>query len=94
MKRSKLRYHLKYTNDVKTYYSFEVDFDTFVEVIGDGDNGCYEWIIRDGDEIVEYSNIGWGDMTTPLRDALCVYHGTPAAISRELGIKSPYFENL
>jgi len=32
--------------------------DIYVEVVGDGENGEYEWNIREGDAIVKYSNTG------------------------------------
>lgn len=44
-----------------------------LEVIGDGDNGCYEWLIRKDGLVVEHSDCGYGRSILALRDGLLVY---------------------
>lgn len=42
-------------------------------VIGDPDNGSYEWLIQTSKEI-RHSNCGYGNWHLPMRDAMVVYH--------------------
>lgn len=48
--------------------------DVFVEVVGDGDNGCYDWVIRKEGKITQHSDDGYGEASLALRDGLLVYH--------------------
>lgn len=55
-----------------------------IEVVGDGDNGCYEWVIWQREKvgavhrITQHSDDGYGCSGIALRDGLIVYHGGAA----------------
>ncbi len=49
-----------------------------VRVVGDPDNGCYEWVIERPFSL-EASNCGYGDSDIALRDGLVAMHGMPDA---------------
>jgi hypothetical protein len=65
-------------------HSVAVDVDTYVEVVGDGANGCYEWVIRQGDAIRRHSDCGYGQCTVAFRDGLIAWHGMPDDSAREV----------
>ena len=46
-------------------------------VVGDPDNASYEFVILDGDQVVECSNVGYGYTLAALRDALIAHCGMP-----------------
>jgi hypothetical protein len=67
---------LRYTDATKIVYSVAGDgFDYCVEVIGDPDNGSYEWLIRCGDEAMKHSDCGYGMASIALRDGLIEHFG-------------------
>lgn len=45
-------------------------------VVGDPDNGSYEWVIQHGAEL-EHSNCGYSIPFVALRDGLIAYWGSP-----------------
>jgi hypothetical protein len=64
---------------VRLLYRKCVGMADWVEVIGDPDNGCYEWVIRnEAGKIVEYSNSGYGSTETALRDGIAAYYHEPS----------------
>ena len=52
------------------YIDTDDSSDTQIEVVGDGDNGCYEWGIRVKGKILRNSNAGYGSTLVALQDAL------------------------
>jgi hypothetical protein len=66
-----------YTNVRKTLHSLPAEMDDLIEVVGDPDNGCYEWIIRTPAGIERHSDEGYGIPLVALRDALIAYYGLP-----------------
>jgi hypothetical protein len=67
-----------YTTNKAVMHSIEVGMsDSYVEVVGDPDNGSYEWIIRKPEGITEHSDCGYGITSVALRDGLIAYYGLP-----------------
>jgi len=58
---------------LKVIYSIAADAGFWVDVIGDPDNGFYEWIIREGDRVTEHSEEGYVIPSIALRDGLEAY---------------------
>jgi hypothetical protein len=57
--------------DVRLLYRMCVWATDWIEVVGDPDNGCYEWIHRDENgKILKHSDSGYGMTTVALRDGL------------------------
>lgn len=68
----------EYTDNRKTLHSVSVDMTRTLDVVGDPNNGSYEWLIRNGEKTVEaHSNCGYGSPDIALRDGLIYYHGVP-----------------
>lgn len=45
-----------------------------IDVIGDPDNGAYEWVLRDSaGKIVKHSDCGYGSTVAAMRDGLIAY---------------------
>jgi hypothetical protein len=69
---------LRYTGpreDVRLLYRKCVGATDWVEVIGDPDNGGYEWVIRnEAGKIIEHSNDGYGSTDVALRDGIAAYY--------------------
>lgn len=64
----------RYTNPVATVHSFEIFPRSFVRVIGDPDNGAYEWVIVECGKVTSHSDCAYGQSTIALRDGLTEYH--------------------
>lgn len=47
-----------------------------ISVVGDADNGAYEWLINDHGNI-KHSDCSYGESTVALRDGLIEMHGLP-----------------
>lgn len=63
----------RHTDPVKLYFSIPVDTG-FVDVVGDGANGSYEFVIRREDGSIEnLSDVGYGSPEIALRDGLILY---------------------
>lgn len=60
-----------------------LDDDDVLEVVGDPDNACYEWVIAAGDRIKRYSDCGYGCSALALRDGLIAYYGLPRSAADE-----------
>ncbi len=57
----------------------------WIEVIGDPDNGAYEWVIRRGGKITEHSDAGYGSTLVAMRDGLAAYeHGPDVALIQDM----------
>lgn len=71
----------KYTGEAKVLLRIDVDLYAEVIVVGQPENGAYEWVIVSeraiaGVGIVErHSDCGYGQMSIALRDGLIAYHG-------------------
>lgn len=65
---------LHYTDvtDLRTLYDIAVDWEVRVKVIGNPDNGSYEWLIERAGELL-HSDCGYGSADIALRDGLLVY---------------------
>lgn len=72
--------HFAYTNSsrLQTYYSVRVE-DSILEVVGDGDHGSYEWVVRDSaGKVLRHSDSGYGISEAALRDGLIHELGLPS----------------
>lgn len=72
--------HFKYTaNDEhrKTLHHIDIDMTRTLEVVGDPEMGCYEWMILEGGNVLAHSDCGYGSPDIALRDGLIYYHGQP-----------------
>lgn len=72
-------------------HELEIDDGYFIRVIGDPDNGGYEWVIeRPGPTpytkrpAIEFSNVGYGITEIALRDGMIAYYGLPNKVSDDL----------
>jgi hypothetical protein len=85
MKWSSLR--LKYSEAIAILRTLDVDHDIRILVIGDPDNGAYEWAIERSGNIERHSDAGYGIADVALRDGLIAYYGLPTAPMREMRIR-------
>jgi hypothetical protein len=63
----------KYCDFKAIFHCIPVDTDRYCGVVGDGDNGCYEWFTFDrtsGRGVLEVSDCGYGIAEAALRDVL------------------------
>ena len=60
-----------------TYHKVEVDFVNSVQVVGNGENGAYEWAIFKSEILERHSNRGYGSAEVALRDGLIACLGLP-----------------
>lgn len=84
--RAYLAPRMKYSEPLKVLYEVSVDMTVTLLVVGDPDNGGYEWVIVDNDDTAKpqptrYSNLGYGMSCDALRDGLIAYHGLPGALT-------------
>jgi hypothetical protein len=70
-----LRLPLDYTDgtDLKVVHDICVSDTHHVLVVGDPDNGSYEWVLEEADSVT-FSNSGYGCSDIALRDGLIAYH--------------------
>jgi hypothetical protein len=64
-----------YTSDAEVLLSIDVDLDAEVLVVGQPQNGAYEWIIVNHGEVEKHSDCGYGQRSIALRDGLIAFHG-------------------
>jgi len=67
----------KYSRVTHELCIVDVDVASEVVIVGDPNNGCYEWLIRTRGVIETYSDVAYGDSSIALRDGLIAYHGLP-----------------
>lgn len=65
----------KYSSLCHIFHCICVETNRWIGVVGDGDNGCYEWFVawRNGDEgewNCETSNCGYGETCVALREVI------------------------
>jgi hypothetical protein len=79
---SKLDLH--YSEPCFVLHELDLGDGYFIRVIGDPDNGAYEWCVerpesakRYGKPAIEYSDAGYGQTEIALRDGLIAYFGLP-----------------
>lgn len=77
------RLAMEYTDPtcLRTVYDISVDFSVNVMVVGDPENGAYEWLIKRDTHLV-HSNSGYGCADIALRDGLMVYWSEPIDFER------------
>lgn len=71
----------RYTHDDRIMAAFAVEDGDRVMVVGDPDNGSYEWVIRTPTGIDRHSDDGYGIPGIALRDALIAYYGLPDEVT-------------
>lgn len=76
--------NLRYSTAVCVLHELDLGDGYFVRVIGDPDNGAYEWCISRpesakiyGKPTFEHSDDGYGQPEIALRDGLIAYFGMP-----------------
>lgn len=74
---------LKYGRAVAIVHALEVDHVNRVLVVGDPDNGCYEWALEKNSAIQLHSDVAYGSPEVALRDGLIAFYGLPDAESLE-----------
>lgn len=67
--------HFKYTGPAKVLMSVDVDMDAELLIVGQPENGAYEWVIVNHGKIEKHSDCGYGQVSIALRDGLIAYHG-------------------
>jgi hypothetical protein len=65
----------KYTGDSKVLMTVDVDMDAELLIVGQPENGAYEWVIVNHDKVEQHSDCGYGQKSIALRDGLIAYHG-------------------
>lgn len=83
IRQSRIRFN--YTNCRALVLAVGVDMEVAVEVVGDPENACYEWVIRRGASVEKHSDVGYGSSDIALRDGLIAYHGLPGAHKESTG---------
>jgi hypothetical protein len=78
---------LRYSTAEHVLHEIEVGDGYFVRVVGDADNGCYEWCIERPHQTpftkrsaIEFSDVGYGESAVALRDGLIAYYGLPTRL--------------
>ena len=66
------RFKYSSNDHLKVLHKITFGFDDVVEVVGDPDNGSYEWLIRTSAGITHYSDCGYGCSANALLDGLIV----------------------
>jgi hypothetical protein len=67
----------KYTGDAKILMIVDVDMYAQLLIVGQPENGAYEWVIVVHDKVEGHSDVGYGQRSIALRDGLIAYHGAP-----------------
>jgi hypothetical protein len=65
----------KYTGESQVVMSVDVDMDAELFIVGQPQNGAYEWVIVNHGAIENHSDCGYGDHSIALRDGLIAFHG-------------------
>jgi hypothetical protein len=65
----------KYTGESKVVMTVDVDMDAEVVIVGQPENGAYEWVIVNHGKVERHSDCGYGQKSIALRDGLIAYHG-------------------
>lgn len=60
----------KFGREAKIIHAFELDHEARVLVVGDPDNGVYEWAYERNGKIEEHSDLDYGNVAGALRDGL------------------------
>lgn len=69
--------HFKYTGLARVLTSVDVDMDAEVVIVGQPENGAYEWVIVNHGKVEKHSDCGYGQKSIALRDGLIAFHGNP-----------------
>lgn len=70
-----LRSKFKFSDVNSIVLRLELEADDFLYVVGDRDNGSYEFVILRGDDVVDFSDCGYGIPNIALREGLSMYYG-------------------
>jgi hypothetical protein len=65
----------KYTGAAEVLMSVDVDMDAELLIVGQPQNGSYEWVIVNHGAVERHSDCGYGMRSIALRDGLIAYHG-------------------
>ena len=63
----------QYTRNRETLHRLDLDPETDLLIVGDPDNGSYEWVLTSPTEVRSHSDDGWGSLAAALRDGLNHY---------------------
>ena len=74
---ARLDAHLSYSRAVAVIFDIDADESDHILVVGDPDNGGYEWCIERDGKVDAHSDKGYGIATIALRDGLIAYYGLP-----------------
>jgi hypothetical protein len=85
---------LTYTNPKCVLHEFDLGDEFTLRVIGDPDNGGYEWVIESPASELKFSDCAYGQSAIALLDGLVAFFGTPklstdVELARE-GTKNKY----
>ncbi|MFA6309949.1 MAG: hypothetical protein WCV99_00650 [Sterolibacterium sp.] len=78
--------NFRYTTNRQTVHVIPAGMDDRVEVVGDPESGCYEWVIYTPAGVREHSDAAYGSPEMALRDGLISYStvGSPVEAMRAL----------
>lgn len=62
--------YFRYTTNCQTVHVIPAGMDDRVEVVGDPENGCYEWVIYTPAGVREHSDAAYGSPVEALRDLM------------------------
>lgn len=74
----RIRFSYTPNEGLRTFHTIGVGSQDTVEVVGDGDNASYEWVIRTPSGVAQHSDCGYGMPEVALRDGLIAYLGLPS----------------
>lgn len=72
--------HFKYTGESRVLMTIDVDMDADLLIVGQPENGAYEWVIVSHGKVEKHSDCGYGQVSIALRDGLIAYHGMPETV--------------
>lgn len=67
--------HFHYTGESEILMSIDVDMDAELLIVGQPENGAYEWVIVNHGVVEKHSDCGYGMRSIALRDGLIAFHG-------------------
>lgn len=68
---------LKNSNPQRVFHELRIGHGTVLRVVGDPDNGGYEWVIESAGSELEFSDCAYGQSAVALCDGLIAIFGTP-----------------
>lgn len=69
--------YFRYTSDSRVLVSVDIDIDAELHIVGQPENGAYEWVVVNHGNVERHSDCRYGQISIALRDGLIAFHGLP-----------------